>query len=231
MADVMGGASAGGDGGDDGRRPNKDNENSWYKCHMVDAFGNITTEKWQVRDWMEIGYDGRRILVPLDAGRVPCGREGKYLRQVLGKIIAMDNLPIGPEDWRNVSDLDNASIWDSYVMPRFTWVPKDEHDMKRYVLQDVGKKWREHRGRVWSGVFGEGQHDQDYLIEHKPNENYDDKDWERFMKYRMGTKGQKRSATNKANIAVQKIYHTHGSKPFNITQEEKVHITLSLVIV
>ncbi|CAN1832855.1 hypothetical protein LINPERHAP1_LOCUS33622, partial [Linum perenne] len=46
MADVMGGASAGGDGGDDGRWPNKDNENSWYKCHMVDAFGNVTTEKW-----------------------------------------------------------------------------------------------------------------------------------------------------------------------------------------
>ncbi|CAN1163442.1 hypothetical protein LINPERHAP2_LOCUS25034 [Linum perenne] len=37
----------------------------------------------------------------------------------------------------------------------------------------------------------------------------------------MGTKGQKRSATNKANRAVQEIYHTHGSKPFNITQEEK----------
>ncbi|CAN1148281.1 hypothetical protein LINPERHAP2_LOCUS16376, partial [Linum perenne] len=61
----------------------------------------------------------------------------------------------------------------------------------------------------------------DYLIEHKPNENYDDRDRERFVKYRMGTKGQKRSAINKANIAVQKIYHTHGSKPFNITQEEK----------
>ncbi|CAN1281096.1 hypothetical protein LINPERPRIM_LOCUS17614, partial [Linum perenne] len=28
-------------------------------------------------------------------------------------------------------------------------------------------------------------------------------------------------ATNKANRAVQKIYHTHRSKPFNITQEEK----------
>ncbi|CAN1124860.1 hypothetical protein LINPERHAP2_LOCUS2584, partial [Linum perenne] len=90
---------------------------------------------------------------------------------------------------------------------------------------------REHRGRVWSGVFGEGLHYQDYLIEHKPNENYDDRDWERFVKYRMGTKGQKRFATNKANKVVQKIYHTHGSKPFNIIQEEKVHIILSLVIV
>ncbi|CAN1779424.1 hypothetical protein LINPERHAP1_LOCUS29708, partial [Linum perenne] len=116
MADVMGGASAGGDGGDDGRWPNKDNENSWYKCHMVDAFGNVTTEKWQVRDWMEVGCDGRKILVPLDVGRVPCGREGKYLRQVLGKIIAMDNLPIGPDDWRYVSDLDKATIWDSYIV-------------------------------------------------------------------------------------------------------------------
>ncbi|CAN1186595.1 hypothetical protein LINPERPRIM_LOCUS21736 [Linum perenne] len=97
---------------------------------------------------MEVGYDGRKILVPLDVGRVSCGREGKYLRQVLGKIVGMENLPIGPEDWRMVSDLDKAEIWDSYVVPRFTWVPEDEHDMKRYVLQDVGKKWTEHRGRV-----------------------------------------------------------------------------------
>ncbi|CAN1800879.1 hypothetical protein LINPERHAP1_LOCUS22723 [Linum perenne] len=35
---------------------------------MVDAFGNITKEKWQVLDWMEVGYDGRKILVSLDAG-------------------------------------------------------------------------------------------------------------------------------------------------------------------
>ncbi|CAN1122163.1 hypothetical protein LINPERHAP2_LOCUS1215 [Linum perenne] len=111
--------------------------------------------------------------------------------------------------------------------------------MKRYVLWDVGKNWREHRGRVWrahrgwvwSGVFGDDSHNQDYLIEHKPNENYDDRDWERFVKYKMGTKGQKRSTTNKANRAVHKIYHTHGSKPFNITQEENVHIILPLVIV
>ncbi|CAN1218892.1 hypothetical protein LINPERPRIM_LOCUS1460, partial [Linum perenne] len=53
----------------------------------------------------------------------------------------MDNLPIGPDDWRYVSDLDKATIWDSYIVPRFTWVPEDEHDMEKYVLQDAGKKW------------------------------------------------------------------------------------------
>ncbi|CAN0926006.1 hypothetical protein LINGRAHAP2_LOCUS35079 [Linum grandiflorum] len=53
-----------------------------------------------------------------------------------------------------------------------------------------------------------------------PNPDYDDKDWEMFVKYRTGTKAVKFSKTNKKNMDSQKIYHTHGSKPFNITQQE-----------
>ncbi|CAN1163966.1 hypothetical protein LINPERPRIM_LOCUS32909, partial [Linum perenne] len=43
MADVMGGASAGGDGGDDGRQPIKP-QREWWDYHLNDADGNISEQ-------------------------------------------------------------------------------------------------------------------------------------------------------------------------------------------
>ncbi|CAN0859474.1 hypothetical protein LINGRAHAP2_LOCUS7667 [Linum grandiflorum] len=94
--------------------------------------------------------------------------------------------------------------------------------MRRYVFLDMGKKWRERRNTIFHEVYGDICQSLDHYIRAKPNLDYDARDWERFIKYRLGTKGQKRSKTNKENRKAQTIYETSGSKPFKMTEEELV---------
>ncbi|CAN0903192.1 hypothetical protein LINGRAHAP2_LOCUS22419 [Linum grandiflorum] len=224
MADVMSGRGHGGDG-----RGNDDDEHrrraaakevtDWYTCIMYGEEWNHSEEKWKVHEWMKVRQDGRRIFVELDSQGVPYKQGGKYLRHVLGKNVGLDHLPLSPESWRAVSDLDKAVLWQNLILPKFCWRPEEEKRIQKYVYQDVGKKWREHRGKIWTDIKGDGKTLEEYIAS-KPNPDYDDRDWERFVKYRTGTKTVKFSETNKKNRDSQKSYHTHGSKPFNITQQE-----------
>ncbi|CAN1155608.1 hypothetical protein LINPERHAP2_LOCUS20503, partial [Linum perenne] len=108
MAEVMpGGAAmgggAGGDGGDENRRPKKPPPED-YKLHMIDYnTGREWVEKAKLKDWATIGDNGGHIMVSLDRNGVPCGSEGAYLRQYLGKLIAQPNIvPMGVDDWHKV---------------------------------------------------------------------------------------------------------------------------------
>ncbi|CAN0919886.1 hypothetical protein LINGRAHAP2_LOCUS31716 [Linum grandiflorum] len=63
---------------------------------------------------------------------------------------------------------------------------------------DVGKKWREHGGKIWTDIKRDEKTLEEYIAS-KPNLDSDDRDWERFVKYRMRTKVGKLSETNKTN--------------------------------
>ncbi|CAN0924815.1 hypothetical protein LINGRAHAP2_LOCUS34398 [Linum grandiflorum] len=98
----MSGRGHGGDGGgnddDDHRRRAVEKEViDWYTCTMYDEEWKLFEEKWKVRKWMKVGQDGRRIFVELDSQGVSYKQGGKYLQQVLGKIVGLDRLPLGPD--------------------------------------------------------------------------------------------------------------------------------------
>ncbi|CAN1239767.1 hypothetical protein LINGRAPRIM_LOCUS2471 [Linum grandiflorum] len=65
---------------------------------------------------MKVGQDGRRIFVELDSQGVPYKQGGKYLRQVLGKIVGLGRLPLSPDSWRAVSNLDKADLWPNLIL-------------------------------------------------------------------------------------------------------------------
>ncbi|CAN0858020.1 hypothetical protein LINGRAHAP2_LOCUS7043, partial [Linum grandiflorum] len=131
MADVMSGRGHGGDGrgndDDDHRRFAAEKEvTDWYTCTMYDEEWDQSEEKWKVREWMK----------------------------VLGKIAGLDRLPLGPDSWRAVSDLDKADLWQNLISPKFCWKLEEEkriQNMSIRMLERSGKSIEERYGRILKG--------------------------------------------------------------------------------
>ncbi|CAN1819872.1 hypothetical protein LINPERHAP1_LOCUS28877 [Linum perenne] len=186
MADVMGGASAGGDGGDDGRQPIKP-QREWWDYHLNDADGNISEQRLKTKEWAKVGRDGRKVCVEVDDDGVPFLEGGGFLRQFLGKAVRQKYLSIGPDDWHDVTDAEKEAVWDNLIKPKFTWNDDDDEDVRRFIFMDMGKKWRERRNHLWVDRKCDVKKSCKWNCAKKP-EGIGRSDWEQFVKYKLGAK-------------------------------------------
>ncbi|CAN1153009.1 hypothetical protein LINPERHAP2_LOCUS19113 [Linum perenne] len=99
-----------------------------------------------------------------------------------------------------------------------TWDDADDKKMKTFNMENLGTKWRERRGRIWKKAGCDAFQGVDHNLSLRP-QRLDERDWDMYYRYMLKTEPLLACARNKANRANQNIYHTKGSRPFNVEHE------------
>ncbi|CAN1841828.1 hypothetical protein LINPERHAP1_LOCUS36634, partial [Linum perenne] len=105
----------------------------------------------------------------------------------------------------------NVTIWSNFVRRKFTWDDDDNDQIERFVLENLGVKWRERRGRIWKKAGWDASQGLDFNLPGRP-EGINERDWDMFCRYRTSKEYLDASARNAKNRAKQDIYHTKGSR-------------------
>ncbi|CAN1220808.1 hypothetical protein LINGRAPRIM_LOCUS63 [Linum grandiflorum] len=151
---------------------------------ILDKDGRKIEKALKTRRWGTVGRDGSRVLLELDEYGVPIGEEGCFLRQVNGKIVKNRQFDIGAKNWHKVTTAQKDHVFDNHIRPKFCWNDEDEKTIRKYVMSDLGKKWREDRQKLWNDVCDkEGTKEENYL---KRPQRINEVQWENFINYRMG---------------------------------------------
>ncbi|KAI7726493.1 hypothetical protein M8C21_015315 [Ambrosia artemisiifolia] len=92
----------------------------------------------------------QRIIVTFNKFGQPVGDEGKELVQYLGTLVRMaDHVSIEYSDWRKVPKKNKEDLY-SLVKSKFTIDPEETSQIKKWILQNMGKKWRHWKGLLKS---------------------------------------------------------------------------------
>ncbi|CAN1141717.1 hypothetical protein LINPERPRIM_LOCUS25645, partial [Linum perenne] len=79
--------------------------------------------------------------------------------------------------------------------------------METFIMENLGVKWRERRGRIWKKAGCDASQGVDHNLSLRP-QGLDERDWDMFCRYKLKTETLLACARNKANRANQNIYHT-----------------------
>ncbi|KAJ9556529.1 hypothetical protein OSB04_011143 [Centaurea solstitialis] len=83
-----------------------------------------------------------RIVVTFDSTGQPVRDEGNELTKFLGTLVRMSqHVSIGVEDWRKISHSKKEDLW-NIVKQKFSFIPVESRDIKKWVLSDMGLKWK-----------------------------------------------------------------------------------------
>ncbi|XP_021972118.1 uncharacterized protein LOC110867357 [Helianthus annuus] len=101
-----------------------------------------------------------RIDVTFNDHGQPVGEEGKELVQYLGTLVRMaDHVSIEYSDWRKVPMKNKEDMY-SLVKSKFAIHPVETSEIKEWIFQNMGKKWR-----TWKGVLKSRGYDPSLTID------------------------------------------------------------------
>ncbi|XP_059653575.1 uncharacterized protein LOC132300493 isoform X2 [Cornus florida] len=159
--------------------------------------------------------DGDRISVTTNELGQPIGSEAPKLTSFLGTIARNGHFaPLTYVTWRALPDMKKENMW-LQVQSKFDIDPKS----KSWVLMSIGQKWRDWKAKLKASRYSSHKTDEERLADR--DERVLPDQWRLLILFWNSKEAKKRSTTNKANRARQKIIHTAGTKSFARVREEQ----------
>ncbi|XP_072080315.1 uncharacterized protein [Arachis hypogaea] len=117
--------------------------------------------------------------------------------------------PISFEKWSDIPASFFENQWNIFFLARFYFKVSDNL-AKRFMLQSLGKKWREHRIKLWNDFY-DPRLSKTEIINNAPEDIAPDQ-WALFVEYRLKPETQKLCKRNQEIRQKQIIPHTSGAK-------------------
>ncbi|XP_016164486.2 uncharacterized protein LOC107607005 [Arachis ipaensis] len=139
----------------------------FWTVKIIDSDGTVKPARLSVREAME-RPNGRRIVLRFNNEMQPIGDEAGLLSGVLG-LLGSDyaKFPIGKESWHKVTT--KNKVYNECVKQIFHFDEDSEGSIKKYILQSMGRSWKETRLRLYN-AFYEPTFTFEQNIEHRPPE-------------------------------------------------------------
>ncbi|XP_052112625.1 uncharacterized protein LOC127744554 [Arachis duranensis] len=127
--------------------------------------------------------EGLRIVVNFDKDYAAIGEAAGLLAGVCGQL-ATDCVafPISFDKWLDIPTSFFENQWNIFFLARFCFKVSDNL-AKRFLLQSLGKKWREHRIKLWNDFY-DPRLSKTEIINNAPEDIAPDQ-WALFVEYRL----------------------------------------------
>ncbi|XP_025635977.1 uncharacterized protein [Arachis hypogaea] len=181
----------------------------YWTVDAIDEYENSTRLHLLVKDVHNLP-EGLRIVVNFDRQHAAIGEAAGLLAGVCGQL-ATDCVafPISFDKWSDIPESFFENQWNIFFQARFCFKVCDSL-AKRFLLQSLGKKWREHRIKLWN-EFYDPRLSKTEIINNTPEDIALDQ-WALFVEYRLKPETQNLCKRNQEIWQKQIIPHTSGAK-------------------
>ncbi|XP_057444524.1 uncharacterized protein LOC130736752 [Lotus japonicus] len=194
-------------GGSESTQPHKKTPTRYWTVDLIGEDGVVTKASLRVKD---LRYDlpgGKKIVVEWNRNCQPVGDSGGLLGGYLGELASnASKFPINFVNWHKVSSTHKNHVWNDSIKKKFI---VNEEGHRKYILENLGKKWRDSRARMYADCFRE-QNTWEQNLEACPD-GVPLEQWVSFLEYRASEKAKKYSEKNTANRLKQTVPHTLGT--------------------
>nr|XP_025673516.1 uncharacterized protein LOC112772730 isoform X5 [Arachis hypogaea] len=190
------------------RKHGRESKHHWT-VDAIDEYENSTRLHLLAKDVHNLP-EGLRIVVNFDKYHAAIGEAAGLLAGVCGQL-ATDCVafPISFEKWSDIPASFFENQWNIFFLARFYFKVSDNL-AKRFMLQSLGKKWREHRIKLWNDFY-DPRLSKTEIINNAPEDIAPDQ-WALFVEYRLKPETQKLCKRNQEIRQKQIIPHTSGAK-------------------
>nr|XP_029143997.1 uncharacterized protein LOC112701408 [Arachis hypogaea] len=190
------------------RKRGRESKHYWT-VDAIDEHGDSTRLHLLVKDVHNLP-EGLRIVVNFDKDYAAIGEAARLLAGVCGQL-ATDCVafPISFDKWSDIPTSFFENQWNIFFLARFCFKVSDNL-AKRFLLQSLGKKWREHRIQLWNDFY-DPRLSKTEIINNAPEDIAPDQ-WALFVEYRLKPETQKLCKRNQEIRQKQIIPHTSGAK-------------------
>ncbi|XP_029152434.1 uncharacterized protein [Arachis hypogaea] len=181
----------------------------YWTVDAIDEYENSTRLHLLVKDVHNLP-EGLRIVVNFDRQHAAIGEAAGLLAGVCGQL-ATDCVafPISFDKWSDIPESFFENQWNIFFQARFCFKVCDSL-AKRFLLQSLGKKWREHRIKLWN-EFYDPRLSKTEIINNTPEDIALDQ-WALFVEYHLKPETQNLCKRNQEIRQKQIIPHTSGAK-------------------
>ncbi|RWR85176.1 bromodomain-containing protein 4-like protein isoform X3 [Cinnamomum micranthum f. kanehirae] len=158
---------------------------------------------------------GDKLIVQFNTEGQPIGENARSFSTLCGIVVrAPGNAPLQVTKWADVSEQAKEKMW-RHIQE--TAVVDEER--KKWVLQSLGKKYRDYRKDMKDKYYSSWNTDEERL-QHRPPD-VSSEDWAWLVRYWGNPEVQAVAAKNKANRSRQTVKHTGGTKSFARYRDEE----------
>ncbi|XLS97658.1 hypothetical protein HN51_040393 [Arachis hypogaea] len=206
------------------RKRGRESKHYWT-VDAIDEYEDTTRLHLLVKDVHNL-LESLRIVVNFDRQHAAVGEAAGLLAGVCGQL-ATDCVafPISFDKWSDIPESFFENQWNIFFQARFCFKVCDSL-AKRFLLQSLGKKWREHRIKLWS-EFYDPRLSKTEIINNTPEDIALDQ-WALFVEYRLKPETQNLCKRNQEIRQKQIIPHTSGAKSIARRRAELVIIYMVL---
>ncbi|XP_072071872.1 uncharacterized protein [Arachis hypogaea] len=181
----------------------------YWTVDAIDEYENSTRLHLLVKDVHNLP-EGLRIVVNFDRQHAAIGEAARLLAGVCGQL-ATDCVafPISFDKWSDIPESFFENQWNIFFQARFCFKVCDSL-AKRFLLQSLGKKWREHTIKLWN-EFYDPRLSKTEIINNTPEDIALDQ-WALFVEYHLKPETQNLCKRNQEIRQKQIIPHTSGVK-------------------
>eukprot|EP00262_Sarcandra_glabra_P004689 TRINITY_DN15881_c0_g2_i2.p1 TRINITY_DN15881_c0_g2~~TRINITY_DN15881_c0_g2_i2.p1 ORF type:complete len:504 (+),score=24.40 TRINITY_DN15881_c0_g2_i2:62-1513(+) len=193
--------------------------NEVYPTQVSSSEGTSTPAKKKGRGPTKCNYinklpNGVKLRVGVKNGQV-IGKHASKLSNWCGRLARNGRLlPIDCLSWRIVDKEGKDRVW-KMVLEKFDI----DEAMKHYVMQSVGKKWRDNKCELKAKYYDNGATTEDRYAHCPPSVIPDH--WKTLVNFWDSEEGKKRSERNKKNRSHLTLPHTAGTKSFARLRDEE----------